>query len=272
MTRDRECLIFLHIPKAAGTTLHRIIQHQYSEAVTFTIDGGNVYESIRGFKRLPQTRRDEFDCLKGHMPFGLHEYLSRPCVYVTLLRDPVERMISHYYYVVRTSHHYLHQEVLSRGMTLEDYVRSDISTELENGQTKLIAGNEIDPPPNLLDLAKRNIREHFVVAGLAERFDEALILMQRRLGWSQVYYTPKNVTAHRPSKSEVSKSTLRMIESRNEKDLELYDFARRLFDDDVRQEGIDFSIAVEAFRFRNQGRRMLYRSRSLFEKVYQWLG
>ena len=35
---DREALIFLHIPKTAGTTLNRIIEWQYSPFAIFTMD------------------------------------------------------------------------------------------------------------------------------------------------------------------------------------------------------------------------------------------
>ena len=35
---DRQALIFLHIPKTAGTTLNRIIEWQYSPLSIFTLD------------------------------------------------------------------------------------------------------------------------------------------------------------------------------------------------------------------------------------------
>jgi len=263
-------LIFLHIPKAAGTTLHRIIERQYHADACFSIDGANVYESIETFKQLSEPERESITCLKGHMPFGLHVHLSQPCAYVTILRDPVERMISHYYFVLRSPHHYLYEQVTSQNMTLEDYVRSDLSPELHNGQTKLLAGNEKMPPPHMLEVAYRNLREHFIFVGLTEKFDESLVLMKRRLGWSRIYYTQINVNPNRPPKSEISDSTVRAIERNNEKDLELYAFARQLFEESVREEGPSFGSEVKRFRTLNRAYGVIWPGlRSLYSHVHR---
>lgn len=268
---DHKSLIFLHIPKAAGTTLNRVIERQYPERATFSIDGGNVYESIEEFKSLSNEQRDGFLCLKGHMPFGLHLYMAQPCAYITLLRDPVDRMISHYYYVLRTPNHYLYEQVVSREMTLEDYVGSDISTELQNGQTKLLAGDEKNPPRNMLRIAKRNLREHFMVVGLTERFDESLVLMKKRLCWDDIRYRPRNVTRSRPSRNGVPLSTVRLIEERNQKDLELYAFARQLFERDTAQLGRRFAFEVVAFQLWNRVYHALSEARGLGSRGYRWL-
>jgi hypothetical protein len=152
-TIDYKSLIFLHIPKAAGTSLHRIIGRQYPQPSIFSIDGADVYGSIEEFKGLSESQRARIACLKGHMPFGLHRYLPQPCAYITFLRDPIDRIVSHYYFVLRTPSHYLYEQVTSQRMTLDDYVRSGISGELSNGQTKLLAGDEENPPSDMLEVA-----------------------------------------------------------------------------------------------------------------------
>ena len=49
---DRQALIFLHIPKTAGTTLNQIIEWQYSPLSIFTLD------PVSGFaRRLSDSRR-----------------------------------------------------------------------------------------------------------------------------------------------------------------------------------------------------------------------
>lgn len=85
-------LIFLHIAKASGSTLHRIIERQYPAEVIYSIDGLNVAESTNKFKNLSREQRQKIKVLKGHMSFGLHEYLPRPSTYITMLREPVERV------------------------------------------------------------------------------------------------------------------------------------------------------------------------------------
>ena len=51
LKRDRnggtgETIIFLHIPKAAGTTFNTILDREYGEKATFIIDGDNPGKSI----------------------------------------------------------------------------------------------------------------------------------------------------------------------------------------------------------------------------------
>lgn len=253
--RAYRSLIFLHIAKAAGTSLNRIIERQYRQDALFGIDGRNVRSSIEVFKNLSEQRRGRIFCLKGHMRFGLHVYLPQPCAYITLLRDPVQRVISHYYYVLRTPIHYLYEQVTSQNMTLDDYVEGGISPELSNGQTRIISGiwNDEDPPPNMLEMAKRNLCEHFAVVGLTERFDESLVLMKRRLGWRWTFYRRENVAPNRLVKFAISKSTIRLIQKSNEKDLELYAFAKQLFEESIQEEGSSFESEVRMFRLLNRG-------------------
>ena len=68
--------------------------------------------------------------------------MSGKSKYITFLRDPVERLISHYHYVLRRPKHYLYEQVVKDGLSLSDYVTSDISPELSNHQVRMISGRE----------------------------------------------------------------------------------------------------------------------------------
>ena len=81
----------------------------------------------------------------GHMGFGLHDYLPQGASYITMLRDPIDRIVSHYYYVLQNQGHYLHKEVAGKGLSLEQFADSALSTELDNGQTRVLAGLEHGP-------------------------------------------------------------------------------------------------------------------------------
>jgi hypothetical protein len=126
--------------------------------------------------------------------------------------------------------------------------------ELDNGQTRIISGvwRAEDPPSDMLEIAKRNLREHFVVVVITERFDESLILMKRRLGWRWVCYRKENVTPSRISKSALSKNTLKLIQKSNGKDLELYAFAKQLFEETIEEVGRSFESKLRMFRLLNR--------------------
>ena len=171
------------------------------------------------------------------MPWGLHKYLPQQTAYITMLRDPIDRIISHYYFVISKPNHYLHNKVISKKMDLENYVSSGISPELNNGQVRMITsvwGN--DPvSSDTLEQAKVNLNDHFLVVGLVERFDESLVLFSKLLGWKNIYYVKRNVTYHRPVRQQVCSTTLRVIERYNRFDMELYEFAKQIFQEKLKQ-------------------------------------
>lgn len=259
-TEQEKSVIFLHIPKTAGSTLNRIIARQYEQKSIFSIYGlrrnERECESIDEFKRLPEARRREIKVLQGHIGFGLHEYLPQPSTYITILRDPVDRIISHYYFVLRDPDHYLYNEVTSKHMSLKDYVCSGISPELDNGQTKLLstttAVNSYTQGSNeMLESAKKNIKEHFALVGLTERFDETLILLKRSLNWTPPFYTKQKVTKNRPIKEDVSKDILKLIEKSNELDIELYKYVENLLKEQINQSANFLETELKQFQFLN---------------------
>src|ERR1043165_3931345 len=136
--RSSDLLIFLHIPKAAGTTLHSILEMHYAPA-----NQCSIYDPEQAAKVLPlapRVQREAIRLLKGHLAFGLHEHLIGQSTYITLVRDPVDRIASHYYYVKRMPGHYLHNAVVGQNMSLQDYASSKLTDELDNGQLRLLAG------------------------------------------------------------------------------------------------------------------------------------
>lgn len=254
---DKYTLIFLHIPKAAGTTMHKIIERQYGKSSIFTMDGARVMESSDEIRSMSDDRKRRIKVLKGHMAYGLHAYMPKPCRYFTVLRDPLERLISHYYYVIRTPEHYLYETVISQKMTLEDYIDSGISQELINGQTRMLAsqnGYLVEDgaiTENHLNEAKQHLDKSFELVGLAEQFDETLLLCKQAFGWKNVFYSRSNVTRERPARESVSEEVADMILDHNKFDSELYAYARKQFEERKSLYEGDLDNDLRVFRKKN---------------------
>jgi hypothetical protein len=245
-------LIFLHIPKAAGTTLHRIIERQYPPASIYSF-GADAHDSVEAFKKLSEEQRSEIRVLKGHMAFGLHSYLAQPSTYITLMRHPVERTLSYYHFILRNPAHYLHDEVTSQKMSLRQVLEDNMTPDLDNGQARLLSGFWNDIPTgqctdDLLMAAKANLKDYFKVVGLAERFDESFLLMRRAFGWDYVFYSKENVTQNRPGQETHPAETVEVIEKYNRQDMALYQYAQKLFASSIKQQGPLFGIEVRLFR------------------------
>jgi hypothetical protein len=235
-TSPGQTAIFLHIPKTAGITLNKIINRQFKKDEIFHIHGDELILQEAGdtLKDVHQEIRNNLKLIRGHFQYGLHKHLTQPTSYFTILRDPIERVISQYYYIKRDRDHLLHDKVENGKMSLDAYLESGITPEVNNGQTRLISGKDHlyaygKCTPELLTLAKKNIQSHFSIVGLLERFEESLILLKLHYRWKKIYYVVRNVSQNRLPRSEISKDTIALIEKYNQYDIELYDYAKKQF-------------------------------------------
>jgi hypothetical protein len=238
----------VHVPKAGGTTLSTLLGRHLRSVYVDSDD-----EARTLLRDLSPEQAGELELVGGHVPYGLDELIPRPVAYVTMLRDPVRRIVSHYWYVLDEPDHYLHEAVAGVGMTLRDYAEAgaDLSPELENGQLRLFSARSrtmLRPDGACLEEAKAALRE-FAVVGTTERFDESLVAMQHALGLRRPAYVSENVGRTRPKPLDAE--TRELIESRNRLDLELYDYASRLLDERVRVGGAGFEADVRRLRRRN---------------------
>lgn len=249
-------LILHHVPKAAGSSLNRVIDRQYPASQVLTIGGPDRFMSVSEFKDLPEPQRQRLVCLRGHIPFGLHPFMPQPCAYITLLRDPVERAISLFYFALTSRTHKQHHRVVTQELSISDCVRLLHSSGQSNQQTRAISGVTWvlaeRSASEMLDVAKQNLSQRFIVAELVERFDESLMLVKRSLGWKRIYYRQQNVTPDRPPRSEIPEDDLSLIRELNRLDTELYTYAQELFRERVESESWALEPEVRRFRVVNR--------------------
>ena len=249
-------LIFLHILKTGGTTLNIILESYFSYERSFSTFPTRQHPkgSLAGFRALTDEQKAQLDLLNGHMGFGLHGELPQTAVYITILRDPIERVISRYYHIYRDPHSPYHQEMQLGQMSLKQFVQFFAEEHnMDNLQTRMIAGNWNERgfgpcTEEMLATAKQNLRSYFAVVGLTERFDESYLLLKRHFGWPIAYYTHHNVADNRPP---VDDETRLFIEHYNQYDIALYKFVEEQFVAQIRQQGLGFQLELRLFQLRN---------------------
>ena len=229
-------ILFLHIPKAAGSTLSRFIEAQYPPWRIFSLSGYRPNESLKRFAALSQKRRDSFDVIKGHYAFGVHELLGKRARYLTVLREPVDRICSVYYYAKRNQRHPLHEIARSKGIAGFLEATKNVPA-LSNQQTRALSGTpqlnlagspQLDLDDRHLERAKKNL-ESFEGIGLSDRFQESLAYLTLVFDWTPLRLDAQNVTSNRPSAAQLTEATAEHIRQRNRLDVDLYAYAEQLY-------------------------------------------
>ncbi len=248
--RDQdETLLFLHIPKAAGTTLGRIVERHVPASRQYRL-GANAQKSIETFNGWPAERRARYRLISGHFPYGVHEQVPGPHAYFTLLREPLDRVASFHAFVLRDPGHYLTRAMPpEQRVSLECFARKNTAAAIDNGQTRLLSGDWGHVPfgactTEMLERAKANLRRMAVV-GLTERFDESLLLLGQRFGWRHLGYRRQNETQGRQRGKPMDEGTREALFRLNVYDLELYAYAQSLFEVAWRASGLredDFAL------------------------------
>jgi hypothetical protein len=217
-------VIFLHVQKTGGSTILDIMENQYPDEQLLL--WGN---HRRGTKKLTKDLKAKLKCTHhAHAPFGIHlAYPKRPFIYFTMFRDPVDRVLSQYYYIQEHRIHPLHRRI--KQMSLEQFLSDQhhVSRRLtRNLQTQMASGS-IEPENASLKQAKKNLKKYFAVVGVTEMFDESLFLMTKTFDWKNVSYQKKNITKKRPSKEEVPTHIIEKIKKMNQLDIALYNWVKK---------------------------------------------
>lgn len=255
---DDPTVLFLHIGKTAGATMRQALRRQYPDRLVMelrapTVRPGRLRRdgAVEHFASLPEPERARPRLIVGHFTYGLHEAVPRPSTYVTLLREPTALVLSQYHHVRRHPGHLLH-EAAKAHPDLRSYIESGISLEMDNSQTRALAGDTTTPfggcTPAMLEAAKVHLDSAFRVVGITERFDESLVMMREAFGWDRLRYVPINVDRSR--REPPTAADLELVRSHNELDLQLYAWAMERFEQ-ARDAIAGFDHALERFRRRN---------------------
>ncbi len=148
MALPRLCLI--HVPKAAGTAVRDRLRGIYPEADTFdrpyTVHFDEVDDATLAGYRL----------YLGHISVAYaRERLPADTRLVTVLREPVERVLSQYFFTKETAEQSLREDLLAPGQRaamellvergLVDYLQTDhpnVRASTRNQQLRVLVGKE----------------------------------------------------------------------------------------------------------------------------------
>ena len=248
----KDLFIHLHIPKTGGTTLRDIIQRQYRSEKILMIP--KLEESENILKEVSTSQINQLKLIQGHLKYGLHNHFHRRAKYFAIIRDPINRVLSTYYYVLSQKNNPQNLSTSNNQMTIYDFVQSGVNPFLINGQTQLISGKtgEIDNPiiesEELFSLAKENIENDFLFLGITEMFDETILILKNMLGWHMPYYSIANRTKKKPNYDAVNPTIISFIKEHNQLDIKLYNITKTSLLNRIAEENNIFQNRINKFK------------------------
>lgn len=244
---DRSIILFLHIPKVGGSTLAYVLNKNYVINRSMHINAPELeHKPYLLFKRDML-----YDVVMGHHKINsiLYQLLNRPVIHMTMLREPVSRVVSYYDYLYTSEVHPLRHQV--KRMTLQEFIESEEFVELENAQSRRLVGSLYRAPSRkkagqsvfspwddtdqLLKDAKETLTSRFSLFGLTNDYTRFLLMAKKLLFWRDIYYVRRNISKQKTVVADVEPRVLDLIRQRNQADIALFDYAKQLFDERCRQ-------------------------------------
>ncbi|MGI9473201.1 MAG: sulfotransferase family 2 domain-containing protein, partial [Rubripirellula sp.] len=162
-------VLFDHLPKCAGSAIDTYLGSHYPQRLVFKTDPNQPRSSIAEFREMSSEERFRYRLVVGHMAHDLVDLVHPETTTLTILREPIDRIVSHYYYVLQQEQHYLHERVVNDNIQLEEYSTLALSEELRNWYTTHFTGlliEQVDQDPDAaLQHAVEVIAEKYDIVG-----------------------------------------------------------------------------------------------------------
>lgn len=233
--------IFIHIQKTAGTSMVDVAKHHYQQNI---ISHGDYLKGVyhSPFKKdfwideevMGSFHRTPF--LSGHFGYDFAKLFMDGRYTFTFLRDPIERVLSFYYFCKTRDPNEFETYRLCQQFSLDEFLKMgleqpEIGFFIWNNQVWQLAcgfGNLENrdlssfESTELLDLAIKHL-ENFSYIGLTETFeqDRDRILTDLGIALPQEKII-SNATPTRPASKDLPRSTLKLLEQLTYLDQILY--------------------------------------------------
>ena len=236
----KQKILFDHIPKSAGTSLIHALGRLFCESSPLT------HFSNQHASTINEMKGSLF--IGGHFWFKPHEKLDPSRYYCTVLRDPVDRFISQYFFNREISAELIEggnckdlrlmdpQVIASNKFSLLEYLvssDSELINSYSNIQAKHFAQRFCDSPSllsdkDLLDAAISSLEEYDLV-GMYDQLQEFIDRISQDFNRESVPLGSFNRTAGRVATREVLPEILSKLSGSNFVDLKLIEWSRTRF-------------------------------------------
>lgn len=220
-------LVFLHLPKAGGTSLNDLLAHVY----------GRRFLNVSNHRKAWETRTTDPDgvlCLAGHFKYGWHARLGqglgrgeeepgdgifegREIRYVTVVREPVDRVKSYYRYVQAAPKHRHHAEAVGLSpREFFEFIEDKGDAEPWDQQFRMMKGLPGD---------------RFHLCAPLDRLGDFVSVLGRAMNWPADLEIPHSNRTDPNRDDGFDEGLVEMIRERSSRDRELYENVGKRFEE-----------------------------------------
>lgn len=190
-------IIFNHIPKAGGTSLIRFFESLFGSDLCFRHRTRNskTDQYSPAITSLSADSLNTYRFFAGHFEYGNHRLLTSDYLYIGVVRDPMERIVSDYYFNKARGRQDLRE--MANRMDVNDYIKSKLSNPKSNmgtsSQIKMLTGTRD------LDEAFRVIDDEYLVACTNNQLDRCQMMLADAYARDDLRPARANVRVERTS-------------------------------------------------------------------------
>jgi hypothetical protein len=218
-------ILFVHIPKTAGISLFSALAAAVGtdRAIRFSDASKENREKLLA---MPDEEMRRYHLISGHFPLAI--YLKKPLSdyrVITVLRDPVDRELSAYYYMKTWKGHPRHEMI--KQMDLQQFIEHREKDRLANRQCFILSG------ASSFYRARKAIETHGIMAAPIDYLGDFCRLLERELHIGPLSLGRENETAKRPRVDEVPAELRSRLETLTSDDKRLYRHVKKKFEQEV---------------------------------------
>lgn len=216
-------ILFVHIPKSGGMSLYNALADAVGGRYSIRFYSASEEQQSKYLAMNDKVLR-KYSLISGHFsfPFFLKQPISDYKA-ITILRDPVDRELSAYFYMKTYQEHPNYANL--KNIDLYEFLDRRLKRK---GQWNRHC-NQISGEGNF-EAAKKAIDEKYFLVSTVEYLNEFCNILQQKLGLGKIEIKRHNETIFRMSQRELHPDLIDKIIQLNQEDIKLYHYAKEKFE------------------------------------------